>query len=113
MAAMMTIRVPDLDAIMVLSSCSRLSQLLNNPQRFFDIPLEIILCGHSWLYGYHGAVAVQKKGGGQRVQAAVGLADGIAVDKHRVSHAHLLDKACDLLLFVAELLGVFTVAIVG
>src|ERR1035437_4940250 len=113
MAAMMTIRVPDLDAIMILSSCSRLSQLLNNPHRFFDISFEIILCGHSWLYGYHGAVAVQKEGGGQRVETAVGLADGIAVDQNRVSHAHLLNKALDLLLFFAEFAGVFAVDVVG
>src|ERR1035437_121329 len=113
MAAMMTIRVPDLDAIMILSSCSRLSQLLNNPHRFFDISFEIILCGHSWLYGYHSAVAVQKEGGGQRVETAVGLADGIAIDQNRVSHAHLLDKARDLLLFFAEFAGVFAVDVVG
>src|ERR1039458_5639615 len=106
MAAMMTLSV--FRIIMILSSCSRLSQLLNNPQRFFDISFEIILGCHSWLYSYHGAVAVQKKGGRQRVEAAVGIADGIAVDQNRVSHAHLLDKARDLLLFFAEFLGVFS-----
>src|ERR1035437_8137340 len=111
MAAMMTLSV--FRIIMILSSCSRLSQLLNNPQRFFDISFEIILGCHSWLYSYHGAVAVQKKGGRQRVEAAVGIADGIAVDQNRVSHAHLLDKARDLLLFFAQLAGVFSVDVVG